>query len=227
MNTTALIILAVPLLCLGFGCIALALWASRTITDTYRKKEAWPAFAQAIGGQFTAAKTGKPDQVKSMVGDWPVYLDTHVVGNGRLLIEYTRLRAFYLPRKAFEAIIFTEGATDELRATPGLFETPAVVLDLRQDLTAKTNDVEMLRMLLADENLSSLVQVITPLHLEIRRRRNWQGSGVSNSVCEVYVQERGIVTDLERLKMLHALIVACLQQMRQIGAASQSFSDVR
>ena len=54
-----------------------------------------------------------------------------------------------------------------------------------------------------------------------------QGPGVSNSICEVCVLERGIVTDLERLKLLYALNVACLKQLGQIGVAGQSFGGAR
>jgi hypothetical protein len=228
MNTTAIMILALPVLCLGLGCIVLVIWVSQTIADTNRKREAWKAFARAIGGQFEGTRFGKADQVKSMVYDWPVYLDTHAVGTaGRQLVEYTRLRAFFPPRKAFEAMLYTTDVSNEMPPAPGMTEIPGNTLGLQPNLIARTDQAELLQALVRNDDFARLVMTIAPLHLQIRRRRNWQDSGVSSSVCEVYVQERGIITDLERLQALYTLVVTCLNQLHAIGSAGRSFANVQ
>jgi hypothetical protein len=96
------------------------------------------------------------------------------------------------------------------------------------DLTVRADQLEKARAVLTGTAVHTLMeQMAGPIDLEVRRRRNWQGGGVSTSVYEVQLQQPGVITDLERLKAMHALLAATLAELQRQGIAGESFADVR
>jgi hypothetical protein len=158
-----------------------------------------------------------------------LYLDSYVVGDGRSLADYTRLRAFYPPRKSFELSLTSKGVQrdtmDNRRSK--LHDLDVSGLGLSSDLTVRSNDEAAAREFLAAAELRRhIAELAMPIDLEVRRRRHWRGGGVSTSVYEVHVQQPGIITDVERLKALHGLLVAALAQLQHMGIAGESFADI-
>jgi hypothetical protein len=222
-NTTTLAVLALPALCLVLIVVALVAWASQTLVESGRKKEAWPAFAKAIDAQYGGSAAGKPDQVTGRIDEWPFMLDTYVAGTGQGLIQYTRLRAFFVPRLPFEAVIYTSEEDDELPGRATL--TSVTVASLGSGITVKSTDAVKLEALLSDAALVQCIRSAMPVNLQIRRRRNWQGGGVSNGIYEVHAQHRGVIADAARLQALHALVAECLRALHRAGFAARSLAD--
>jgi hypothetical protein len=146
------------------------------------------------------------------------------------LNDYTRLRVFYPPKDSLEFSIYSKGARAEVmpeRHTK-LRDLEVAALGPRSDLTVRADQREKARAVLAGTAVHTLMEQMSgPIDLEVRRRRNWQGGGVSNSVYEVQVQQPGVVTDLERLKAMHALLAATLAELQRQGIAGESFADAR
>ena len=228
MNSTAVTVLALPVLCLVLGLIFLAVWASQTVVETGRKREAWQNFAQRIGGRFIPASGGQPEQVVASIKEWPFYLDTYVIGDGQRLVQYTRMRAFYPPKDRLELTVYNAHVHAQRmpdRPTK-LQEIDVTALGLGPGIIVRSSDEIRARTVLMDDELRRLVKQMAPaLQLEVRRRRNWQNAGVSSSVYEVHLQQADVITDIEQLMALYALLAYTLGHLRQQGIAGDSFAD--
>lgn len=229
MNSTAVIVLALPALCLVLGLIFLVVWASQTLVETGRKREVWQNFAQRIGGQFTPASGGQPEQVVASIKEWPFYLDTYVVGDGHSLVQYTRMRAFYPPKERLELTVYNANAhaLPMLDRHAKLQKIDVTELGFGPEIVVRSTDEIRARTVLMGDEMRRLIKQTAPaLQLEVRRRRNWQNGGVSSSVYEVHLQQAGVTTDMEQLTALYALLAYTLEHLRQQGIAGDSFADV-
>jgi hypothetical protein len=225
-NSTTLLILALPMLCL-LGVIVLAVvLAAQSAVETSRKKETWAEFAQAIHGVLSTGG-GHTDRVSATLGEggWPLYLDNYIASVPRRVVNYTRMRAFFAPQQPFELVICTPDADEQAPWQVALQTRPAAELGLPPDLLLRTNHETLARELCADALFAQAVQAIRPLNLQIRRRRNWQAGGVSNAIYEVQVQQDGVVTDRARLDALYGLLGQCRDALLRLGLAARSFSE--
>ena len=202
--------------------MALVIWGTQTLAVTGRKKEAWPSFASDIGGTFTSGSSGQPDQVIASIEEWPCYLDTYVVGTRQSLVDYTRLRAFYPVHEPFELTVCTRDAVDVNTVNRRLVDVP--VPHEFHNLVISTSDPARVWTLL--EPITRQLLTLRPLNLQIRRRRNWPGGGVSNSVYEVHFQQSGVITSAAQLHAIYDLVSACLHQLHLMGIAGKSFSEL-
>ena len=229
MITPTALILGIPLLCLALVLVLIVISVSQSMIVTAHKQEAWPGFAKRIGAALQPGGNGKPDQIARRIGEWPFYMDTYVIGGSQSLMQYTRMRAFYPPRAPLEIIICSNELRDEvgqiLGQAHGMTQASGPAYGVGAELALWANQLEQLRDLLANPDLVRLIAEVKPLDLQIRRRRNWKGGGVSSAVYEVHLQCNGVVTDSARLMSMYQLVGATLRQLNEMGVAGKSFAE--
>jgi hypothetical protein len=224
-NISLALILGIPLLCLGVVLVLIIISASQSLLQNTRKHEIWPAFAKRIGGVFQPGMHGNPDHIAARIDEWPVHLDTYMTGGKQQLMNYTRLRAFYPPRMPLEAVISTSDLQNELPPVADMTQVTGTECGLSTDLILRANQPAQLQKLLANPDLARLIGLLKSFELEIRRRRNWKGGGVSNAVYEVYLQCNGVVIDDGTLMVMYQLVEVILRQLNEIGVAGKSFAE--
>jgi hypothetical protein len=225
MNISLTLILGVPLLCLFVVLVLIVITASQSLIQNNRKQEIWPAFATRIGGVFRQGMHGNPDHIAAHIDEWPVYLDTNLTGGKQQLMNYTRLRAFFPPRAQLEAVIFTPDLQDEMQHTTNMTRVMGTEYGVSADLYLRTNQPALLLQLLDNTDLVRLINMLKSSELEIRRRRNWKGGGVSSAVYEVYLQHNGVVIDDSTLMVMYQLVEVVLRRLHEIGVAGKSFAE--
>lgn len=225
MNISLTLILGIPLLCLGVVLVLIIISASQSLLQNTRKHEIWPAFAKRIGGVFQPGIHGNPDHIAARIDEWPVHLDTYLTGGKQQLMNYTRLRAFYPPRTPFEVIICTSDLQGEVPLTPEMTQASGVECGSDADLILRTNQPMQLQKLLANPDLLRLLGLLKSYELEIRRRRNWKGGGVSSAVYEIYLQCNGVVIDDGTLMVMYQLVEVMLRRLHEMGVAGKSFAE--
>lgn len=225
MNISLALILGIPLLCLGLVLVLIIISASQSLLQNTRKQEIWPAFAKRIGGVFQQGMHGNPDHIAARIDEWPIHLDTYMTGGKHQLMNYTRLRAFYPPRVPLEVVICTSDLREEVIPTANMTQVMGTECGLDAELILRTNQPAQLHKLLANPDLVRLLGLLKTFELEIRRRRNWKGGGVSNAIYEVYLQCNGVVIDDGTLMVMYQLVEIILRQLFEMGVAGRSFAE--
>jgi hypothetical protein len=219
------LILGLPLLCLGVVLVLIVFSASQSLLVSARKHDVWPAFAKRIGGEYRQGLQGSPDIITAQIDEWPIYLDTHVLGGTQRLIDCTRLRAFYPPRLLLEAVICSADWSAEISLPPGLTQANSAEYGMPANLILRMNQPALMRKLLANQDLVRLIRAQKTFDMQIRRRRNWKGGGVSSAVYEVYLECNGVTTDENMLLLMVQLVEATLRQLYEMGVAGKSFAE--
>ena len=225
MNTSLALILGIPLLCLGLVLVLIIISAAQSLLQNTRKQEIWPAFAKRIGGVFQQGMHGNPDHIAARIDEWPVHLDTYLTGGKQQLMNYTRLRAFYPPRIPLEVVIYTSDLRDEVSPAAAMAQVMGTEYGVGADLILRANQPALLQKLLTNPDLVRLIGLLKSFELEIRRRRNWKGGGVSNAVYEIYLQCNGVVIDDGTLMVMYQLVEVILRQLHEMGVAGKSFAE--
>lgn len=223
MSTNAILILAIPLLCLAIGFVMLVVWFAQTMVVQGNKEEAWSTFAQQIKGVYRPRSLGVSDQVLASHCDWPIHLDTYVAGVKGAAVEYTRLRAFYAVRVPFELVVTSDPYEPDHTVTSNLQAIPNPMIDI--EVSLMTSNPDSARSFLAADNVRLKFTSVQPINLQIRRRRHWRDTGVSHSIYEVHLQMPKVITNIDCLVSMYALVVACLDQLHLLGYAHHSFAD--
>jgi hypothetical protein len=225
MNMALVLILGIPLLLLGLVLVLIVFSTSQSLLVSARKHEIWPAFAQRIGGVYLQSAHGNPDRISARIEEWPFYLDTHLIGGKQSLMECTRLRAFYPPRLPLEATICSAEWRDEIPLTSGLTQSNGTEYGLTAGIILCMNQPMQMRVLLSNPDLVRLINLQKAFELQIRRRRNWKGGGVSSAVYEVSLECNSVIIDESSLLAMYHLIEVTLHQLYKLGVAGKSFAE--
>jgi hypothetical protein len=224
MNTTALLIVGLPLLCILIIVFASMGLVSTSLSESNRKKEVWPKFARMIGGTLTEDAGAQSVIIDAHFGEDPFHLDTYVYGANHVVLNCTRMRAFYRALAPFELAVCSRSMLDEAQVNPKLHQVDGSSLGLSPDFVAYGSDMDQMRMLL-DTEFVRIIDAAAPIDLRIRRRRNWKNQGTSNSIYEVHAQKYDVVTDLTQLTAMHLLVSSCIQKLHDMHIAGRLVED--
>lgn len=223
MNSNAILILALPALCGVALIILVVVLSSRSMLERERKEQAWSAFAATIRGEYIAQTGGYPEHITAKIDEWQFILDTTLISEDRTLLTCTRMRAFYAVARPLEILMLSSDDRPIIRVSSDMHELPreALVANIR----AYTSDVHCAELFFEEQSVLQGAANIAGLNLAIRKRRDWRNTGVSSSIHEVVLLNRGIVNGAEQLAQMHELLRTCLLRLYAIGAAKRSFAD--
>jgi len=205
---------------------------------TEEQEAAWKRLATEIGGELITRKErgrrilGRHMQlaVVAKVGTFPIALDLRVEYGGEYAPNslVTRMRAPYVPRDTFLFSIkrlrarLSDGAVLRgMARLSGRHKVEAGDLGFDRDFLVTANDAAKVRALLADPRVCGLIQSQPSIDISAARPgwRLFKRSGQRLSVLRF--EEEGVIIDVQRLKSLFELFEATLNQLCQIGSASQ------
>ena len=203
------------------------------------QEAAWKRLATEVGGELITRRErgrrflGRHLQlaVIAKAGTSPIALDLKLEAGADTVPSWfvTRIRAPYVARDTFSFSIrrlrarLTDGAL--LRGMAKLTGRHTVEpgdLGFDRDFLVTANDTAKVRALLADPKIRGLIQSQPSLDVSAARPA-WRlfKRGGSQRLSVLRFEEEGVITDVERLKSLFELIQETLNQLCQVGSASQ------
>jgi len=207
---------------------------------TEEQEAAWKRLATEVGGELITKRKGKvlPRYHYAVVaksGRFPITLDLEETAGGAGEMgnipggPMTRIRAPYVRRDSFSFSI-QRGIGRHLdtwsyRGAAKLAGRRKVELgdpDFDRDTLITASDRSKLLALLASPSIRHLIQSQPSIDMSVGRplRRLFQIGGARRRWV-LQFEEDGIITDVERLKSLFKLFGEILNQLCQIGSASE------
>ena len=213
--------------------------------STEEQEQAWTQLASEIGGELITRKErgrrflGRHLQLAVMAkaGTSPIALDLRVEYGGEYAPNslVTRIRAPYVARDAFSFSItrirarLQDGAVLRgMAKLAGRHKVEAGDLGFDRDFLITANDTAQALALLAGPRIRSLIQSQPSINISAARPgwRLFRRSG-SQRLSVLRFEEEGVITDVQRLKSLFELFRETLDQLCQVGSASQEELDPR
>jgi hypothetical protein len=183
------------------------------------KEAIWRQLAGEVGGQYVEGSFLKGDKVIATHGGWTFTLDVYVVSAGNTVIPFTRMRAPYVNPDGFRFEIHRRGFFTGLGKLLGMRDVEIGVPQFDEDFVIKGTDEAKLRVFFGDADVRRLIEAQPDIHLSVKDDEGWFGTEFPEGVDELYFSVAGIVTDVERLKLVYELFAATLDHLCRIGSA--------
>jgi hypothetical protein len=168
--------------------------------------------------------------VVAKAGTSPIALDLKMEAGADTVPSWlvTRIRAPYVARDTFAFSVkrlrarLSDGALlHGMARLSGRHKVEAGDLGFDRDLLITANDTDKVRVLLADPRIRDLIQSQPSLDISAARPGWRLFKRSSQRLSVLRFEEEGVITDVGRLKSLFELFRETLNQLCQIGAASQ------
>jgi hypothetical protein len=202
------------------------------------QEAAWKQLATEVGGELvTRGERGRRFlgrhlqlAVIAKVGTSPVALDLKMEAGADTVPSWlvTRIRAPYVASDTFSFSIkrlqarLTDGALLRgMAKLSGRHKIEAGDIGFDRDFLLTANDTDKVRALLADPRIRDLIQSQPSFDISAARP-GWRLFKRGNQQVSVLrFEEEGVITNVQRLKSLFGLFHEMLNQLCQIGVASQ------
>ena len=205
---------------------------------TEEQEAAWKRLATEIDGELITRRErgrrflGRHMQlaVVAKVGTFPIALDLKLEAGADTVPSWfvTRIRAPYVARDAFSFSVqrvrarLSDGALLRgMAKLSGRHKVEAGDLGFDRDFLITANDTAKARALLADPRIRGLIQSQPSLDISAARPAWRLFKKSSQRLSVLRFEEEGVITDVQRLKSLFELFQETLNELCQIGAASQ------
>lgn len=185
------------------------------------KKEIWRQLADQLDGQFTEQGLLKRGKVTARVTPWTVTFDTFSRHAGNTSIPFTRLRAPYLNKDGFRFELHRASVFSGIGKMLGMQDIEIGQSPFDDDFIIKANNDYQIRRLLKNPKLRGLIAAQPKIRLRIKDDEGWFGQDFPEAVDELYFESRGVIKDLERLRLLYDLFAETLNTLCHIGSAYQ------
>lgn len=193
------------------------------------RDEIWQQFAAEVGGNFTEGGFWKGSRVDAAHGQWTVTLDTYTVSTGKSAATFTRMRAPYVNQDNFHFNIYRKGIFSDLGKMLGMQDVNVGYPQFDDDFIIKGNDESKLRRLFSNAKIRELLEDQPDIQFSVRDAEAsfWNVQNWPPGVSELYFQVGGIITDVDRLKLLYDLFSETLDELIRMGSASQADPGVK
>jgi hypothetical protein len=183
------------------------------------KDEIWQQFCTQIGAQFVAGGFWSGSKVEATHGQWTVTLDTHTVSAGKSSTTYTRIRAPYLNPDGFTFTIYQKSIFTALGKWMGMQDVTVGYPEFDETFVIKGNDEQKLRRLFSNKQIRDLISVQPDIRFFVDNSSVFGTGTFPNGVEELHFEVIGIITDIERLKLLFELFSETLDELCRMGSA--------
>ena len=183
------------------------------------KDEVWKQLCTEIGAEFVQGGFWNQNKVQARVKEWTVTLDTFVMSTGKSSIPFTRMRAPYVNPDGFRFKVYRAGLFTELGKILGMQDIEVGHSEFDRAFVIKANDSTKVHLLFGNAEIRQLLEAQPAISLEVKDAKGWFGTSFPEGVDELYFQVAGVITDIERLKLLFDLFSETLNHLCHIGSA--------
>ena len=184
------------------------------------KEEVWARLAGKIGGQVIDEgfwRGGKKFEVE--VGEWTLTLDVYAVSTGKTVVHFTRMRAPYVNRDGFRFRVHRKHLFTWLAKLFGQQDLELGDRPFDESFVVRGNDEAKVRRLLSNARIRELIDAQPGICFEVKDDEGWFGRKFPEGVDELYFVTGGVITDVERLRLLYELFAETLQELCRMGSA--------
>ncbi len=198
--------------------------------------DVWKQLSDDLGAKFIKGGFFNSSKVEARVKHWDITLDTYTVSTGKTSVTYTRMRAPFVNDDGFRFLIYRKspfsavgkllGMQDvevggpELESAGPLFGVPSYVdpdtiessePEFDREFIIKSNDEEKVGRLFRPLRIRELIRSQPAIELQIKSRGGWFNRAKNKGPDELHFQVTGVITDLQRLKLLFELYAEVLE----------------
>lgn len=183
------------------------------------KKEIWQKLCGETGAAYVPGSFWKGDKVQAQHDEWTITLDTYTVSTGKTVVVFTRLRAPYVNPDGFRFTIFRRHFFSGIAKWLGMQDVEVGFEEFDRDFVIKGTDERKLRELFKNARLRGLIAAQPQIHLTVKDNDGLFGATFPADTDELCFHVGGVITDVERLKLLFDLFAETLDQLCSIGSA--------
>jgi hypothetical protein len=185
------------------------------------RNDIWKQLCDRTGAQFVDGGFWKGDKVEASHGEWTITLDTFTVSTGKTSTTYTRMRAPFVNPDQFRFTIYRKGFFSDIAKWLGMQDIEVGHPRFDEDFIIKGTHREKLVALFDNPQLRELIDAQPTLHFTVRGG-GWFGNRFPPPCDELSFVVRGVIKDVDRLKLLFDLFATTLDQLCRIGAAYEN-----
>ena len=190
------------------------------------KDEIWSQIAADIGGEFIEGGFWGKDVLIFKHGEWQILLDTYTVSTGTTTITCTRMRAPFINKDGLYFKISREGFFSSIGKFFGMQDIEIGDTFFDKQFVIKGNNLEKIKLLLADDRIKELCQIQPKIQLSIKDDEGWFGTDFPEGVDELCFECVGVIKETALLKALFGLFCLILQRLVQIDSAYEDDPQV-
>jgi hypothetical protein len=183
------------------------------------REEMWRQLAHETSGRYVDGSFLKGAVVEVSHDEWTITLDSYAVSTGKTTIVFTRMRAPYVNPDGFRFAVSRAGMFTEIAKWLGMQDVETGIEEFDRDFVIKGTSEEKLRALFANARLRELLDAQKSLHFAVKHDRSWFREDQAPDVDTLEFHVPGIITDIERLKLLFDLFAETLDELCRIGSA--------
>lgn len=193
------------------------------------KEDVWRELSGQIYSRIEQGGWLESDKMHLDVGNWTITLDDYTVSNGKSSTKFTRFRAPFKsnsdfrfciqPHDVFNNIAIKLFGAQDIRINDEEFDKRFVIEGNNEWKVRQLLESQTLRTLLLNQNIG--------LQFALKDDEGWFGTKFPEGVDELYFSALGTVRDVEVLRMIFALFVETLTQLKHMGIASTETPGVK
>lgn len=191
------------------------------------EERAWRQLSGEIGGKFIADESGQEMTVAAKAKQWTIVARTFTLTTYRAgTTRGVRMTAAYMSRDGFRFRVLRKGRFARLRRK--LFGNKDIEVgypEFDRDFIIQGNDESKVRALLANPRIRELIRFQPSVHFEVVQTK--ADRSLPKGVQALYYPMDRVITDVDQLKSLFELFEETLNQLCQIGSASEDKPDFK
>jgi hypothetical protein len=191
------------------------------------RKEIWQKLSEAVHGRYVAGGFASGDRVEVDHGGWTLTLDTYAVSNGKVIVVFTRMRAPFVNPGGFRFNIYRKSVFSGLGKLFGMQDIEIGDPPFDDGFIIQATDEAGIRSLLASPSIRDLLSKQKDVKFSVRDDEGWFGTKFPDGVDELLYVVPGVITDIERLKLLYDLFAETLDGLCRIGRATDTPPNVK
>jgi hypothetical protein len=191
------------------------------------KEEIWSQLEQQINARVVHTQRFLSSDIKVLVEhkNWTIVLDTFHRHEGKTQIPYTRMRCAYDNRDGFRFMIKKEGFFSDLAKYFGMQDIEIGDRIFDDTFILQSKNPAQIKTLLELDSIKQHFMALSDLSLfmvKVKDDEGYWGQTFPEGVDELYLEVRGILKNLEQLKVMFMLFAEIMDRLCQIGSAYET-----
>jgi len=183
-------------------------------------KTIWRGMAPQLDAEFVDRGLFKTSYIMKKFEVWRIYMNYFSSKDN----SYTRVLAPYIATREFQFDIHHKNILSALGKILGAQDIEFGDSDFDKEYIVKSNDEGLIFSLLGNRKIIELIQKLQPpmqFFLFSKKVKKLYGMKFPPQTWEIYFQQIGVITEIERMKLIIEIFKETLMQLYKIGIAEK------
>lgn len=191
------------------------------------RKELFQNFNEEIGGSYVEGSWSKGPRLEIRHESWTMYLDIHVVSNGKSSVKYTRLRVCFKNPSYYELKIKKENVFSKIGKALGTMDIQIGDEIFDNTYVIKSNDESTTYKLLNSATIRELISSFKKMNLVISPKKHQYGTKCSEGESVLSYMVPHVIKDVSTIKKLLTLFEEMLNQLYELRIITEESVTTR